>query len=414
MDLSFIVELLAVWAFIFVEDLLRYFLAAGLLAYLLYTFSEWADRRRIQKGLANNEDRRREIRHSTLTIFIFSLTGLSIYGLSKLGLLTLNSEYTIATLVVEAILIIVAHDAYFYWMHRGLHASRRLMRVHVLHHRSKTPGPWAAYSFSAGEAVLEAVFLPIYALLMPMHGITAFIFTSHMIIRNVLGHAGVEMYPLWWTRHPLSRWITSTTHHDLHHAEFKHNFGLYFTWWDRWMGTEHPRYLEEFDRAHRVSKPELTGAGSRNVALLVLAIGFGLLLPTSKALAGDDELKGCWENSSRSMKVEFANCGKGYCGVLKHFAGHIIDGKHALKDVRNKRRRMRDRPLLGINLAHLASRRANSLWMGTVYRPDIGKLQKARFKVLDSGRLKIRACSGHICDSLYWYKVDFELCAGSL
>ena len=27
----------------------------------------------------------------------------------------------------------------------------------------------------------------------------------------------------------------------------RYNFGLYFTWWDRWMGTEHPRYHERFE-----------------------------------------------------------------------------------------------------------------------------------------------------------------------
>jgi Delta7-sterol 5-desaturase len=46
---------------------------------------------------------------------------------------------------------------------------------------------------------------------------------------------------------PLTRWINTTTHHDLHHSGgFNHNYGLYFTWWDKWMGTEHPHYAERF------------------------------------------------------------------------------------------------------------------------------------------------------------------------
>jgi Delta7-sterol 5-desaturase len=36
-------------------------------------------------------------------------------------------------------------------------------------------------------------------------------------------------------------------HHDLHHnGSFNHNYGLYFTWWDKWMGTEHPKYYAKF------------------------------------------------------------------------------------------------------------------------------------------------------------------------
>ncbi|MDB5704262.1 MAG: sterol desaturase, partial [Sphingomonas bacterium] len=50
-----------------------------------------------------------------------------------------------------------------------------------------------------------------------------------------------------FTRSPLTGWLTTTTHHDLHHSEGRHNFGLYFTWWDRWMGTEHPKYHARFE-----------------------------------------------------------------------------------------------------------------------------------------------------------------------
>ena len=65
--------------------------------------------------------------------------------------------------------------------------------------------------------------------------------------RNARGHAGFELHPRWWLATPLTRWINTTTHHDLHHSGgFNRNYGLYFTWWDKWMGTEHPQYAERF------------------------------------------------------------------------------------------------------------------------------------------------------------------------
>ena len=45
---------------------------------------------------------------------------------------------------------------------------------------------------------------------------------------------------------PMFDWMTTVTHHDLHHAQAGWNYGLYFTWWDRWMGTEHPQYHARF------------------------------------------------------------------------------------------------------------------------------------------------------------------------
>ena len=33
------------------------------------------------------------------------------------------------------------------------------------------------------------------ALFIPMHELTAFLFVNHMIVRNVVGHAGIELFP---------------------------------------------------------------------------------------------------------------------------------------------------------------------------------------------------------------------------
>ena len=138
-----------------------------------------------------------------------------------------------------------------YWMHRALHHKRLFRATHLHHHKSRTPTPWTAYSFSSWEAVTEALFLPIFMLAtstmgFAMTGLAVFLFLWHMIFRNVIGHLGVELYPAGWVDNRWTGWWNTTTHHDLHHSSGNTNFGLYFTWWDRWMGTEHPRYREEF------------------------------------------------------------------------------------------------------------------------------------------------------------------------
>jgi sterol desaturase/sphingolipid hydroxylase (fatty acid hydroxylase superfamily) len=35
--------------------------------------------------------------------------------------------------------------------------------------------------------------------------------------------------------------------HNTHHATARHNYGLYFLWWDRWMGTLDPAYDCRYD-----------------------------------------------------------------------------------------------------------------------------------------------------------------------
>src|SRR5262249_58904058 len=115
------------------------------------------------------------------------------------------------------------------------------------HHRSHNPTPWAPYSFDPGEAIIHAMFMPVFIALIPMHVVALFLLTAHMMLRNAMGHCGYELCPRGWTRHPILELVTTTTHHDMHHEHGPRNFGLYFTWWDRWMGTEHPDFHPRFD-----------------------------------------------------------------------------------------------------------------------------------------------------------------------
>ena len=245
---SFSELFVAVWPTIFALDLSRYLLAASLLAIVLAVFAGPLASRRIQSSRASGKDVRREIGFSLSTVILFSLVGFCIYIGSQAGIFKLYSGDVSRgwILVAEFTAMVLLHDAYFYWAHRFMHTGWLFRRVHRLHHKSRTPTPWAAYAFAPPEAILEASILPLAVLLMPLHEITVLLFVTHMIVRNVIGHAGVELFPSWWLRVPLLRWITTTTHHDLHHSHGGYNFGLYFTWWDTWMNTEHPDYADCF------------------------------------------------------------------------------------------------------------------------------------------------------------------------
>ena len=161
-----------------------------------------------------------------------------------------GGEATGLVMALHFAVIVLAHDAYFYWAHRAMHSKAMFKATHLHHHKSRTPTPFTAYSFSAWEAVIEAAFMPLFLLSasllgFAMAGYAVFLFLWHMIIRNVMAHMGHEIFPAGWVDNPLTDWISTTTHHDLHHSS-GHNYGFYFTWWDRLMGTEHPRYKEEF------------------------------------------------------------------------------------------------------------------------------------------------------------------------
>ncbi|HEV7661230.1 MAG TPA: sterol desaturase family protein [Allosphingosinicella sp.] len=234
----------------FRAEAVRYVLAAGALALALWIWRRWAEPRRIQNRRAMAADRRREMGYSLPTICIFGLTGVLLVCLEGAGLIRVDTvPPSLWQGLLQLALIIVLHDAYFYWMHRALHLRMLFRRAHAVHHKSRTPTPWAAYSFSPAEAVLEALYLPLFLLLITTSLPVLLFFLVHQIVRNVLGHCGHELMPPRFSRHWATRWHTTTTYHDLHHSEGRYNFGLYFTWWDRLLGTEHPAYHARFEAA---------------------------------------------------------------------------------------------------------------------------------------------------------------------
>lgn len=233
-------------------DLSRYVIAAGVLTLMLLIFSGFAEARKIQRGRrAARSDYLREIASSMRTVVVYAVVTLAILVGRKTGVILMKIEdAALWTVIWQFALMVIAHDAWFYWAHRAMHSKRLFRATHLHHHKSRTPTPWTAYSFTMTEAVIEVAFVPVFLFVTSQLGIAyagfaILFFIWHQMIRNVMAHAGSELFPAGWVDNPWTNWIATTTHHDLHHSS-GHNFGFYFTFWDRWMGTEHPRYREAF------------------------------------------------------------------------------------------------------------------------------------------------------------------------
>lgn len=262
-------------------DLGRYLIAAGVMTALLILFRGWAKARRIQKRGASRADYTREVLSSLRTVFVFGVTTLATLAGREVGIINLHLDSaSLITVAWQFALIVLAHDAYFYWAHRAMHTKRLFKATHLHHHKSRTPTPWTAYSFSSAEAAIEAAFMPIFLAFTSMFGIAyaglaVLLFLWNMIIRNVMAHAGHELFPAGWLDIPVLKWISTTTHHDLHHSS-GYNFGFYFTFWDKLMGTEHPRYAEEFNaNAKPLRLPTISRKFTERLSISVAAVFAG-------------------------------------------------------------------------------------------------------------------------------------------
>ena len=206
---------------------------------------------KIQQKFPENKHIIREIGYSFLSIAIFSIVGTIVFLLRKQGYTKIYShfsDHSVAYFIFSVIAFIVIHDAYFYWTHRLMHWKKIYRYVHRVHHMSTDPTPWAAFAFHPLEALMEIGILPIMVFLIPLHHYAILTWVIYQSGMNLLGHLGFELYPSGFVSGKITKWNNTSTHHNMHHRFVNCNYGLYFNFWDRILGTNHVRYEEEFEK----------------------------------------------------------------------------------------------------------------------------------------------------------------------
>jgi len=240
---------------ILVMNLSRYFLFALPFFIIFYIINKnkWGDKK-IQKSFPASRDYKREILYSIITTLIFTGVGLVAFKtpLAQYTLVYHNiNELGWPYWFLSIFLMLLLHDTYFYWAHRLMHHPKLFSYFHSLHHKSTNPSPWAAYAFQPLEGIIEASIIFPIIFLIPFHRTAILSFLILMIAYNVYGHLGYELYPKSFNKHVIGRWLNTSFNHNQHHKYFKGNYGLYFLFWDRVMGTirdDYDKEFQEFDK----------------------------------------------------------------------------------------------------------------------------------------------------------------------
>ena len=235
---------------IFTINFVRYFGFSGAAFIVFYVLlrNRW-HRKKIQFVFPSASDYRREISYSFITILIFVGVGLIVFAtpLRHYNLRYQNiSDHSWGYWVFSVVAMIFLHDTYFYWLHRAMHHPRVFKILHLVHHKSTNPSPWASYAFHPLEGVVEASIIFPIAFLIPFHSTALLAFLLFMMAYNVYGHLGFELFPKRFNKHPIGKWLNTSVNHNLHHKHFNGNYGLYFLFWDRWLGT----IREDYDSSY--------------------------------------------------------------------------------------------------------------------------------------------------------------------
>ena len=284
-------------------------------------------------------------------------------------------------------LMIVAHDAWFYWAHRLMHRPALFRIFHRRHHRSNNPSPFTAYSFDLAEAVVQSAFVPLWMLATPTPWPVIGLFVLHQIVRNTIGHSGYELFPARRDGRPLIPFLTTVTHHDLHHAQAAGTTACTSrggtAGWHRAPGVSGAVRTGVASRAvFRVGREAWRGCDPCAVPDPMIAAPSTSRAQMAKAVSGD------WVTPGLGGLVRLAPCtddGSKLCGRLIW----VLD-----------ERRVR-RGTIGTEIIRGLAWRDGAWRDGTMLNPEDGMVYKGSIRLV-AGSARVSGCIGPLCQDQIW------------
>lgn len=186
---------------------------------------------------------------SVLSSGIFAVCAALMTGAYSLGYTRLYlrpEQYGLWYVGVSLALVLILQDTYFYFTHRLSHHPKCYKWLHQGHHRSKDPTPWTAFSFDPAEAMVQAIYLMAAVVIIPMHLSVLVAVVIVMTMGALVHHFGLRLFEASAFGDWLGSWMVGSTHHWLHHRKYTVHYSLYFTFWDKVMGTQYPGYEDVF------------------------------------------------------------------------------------------------------------------------------------------------------------------------
>jgi uncharacterized protein (DUF2147 family) len=141
-----------------------------------------------------------------------------------------------------------------------------------------------------------------------------------------------------------------------------------------------------------------------------IQISFLVLCSLNTNAQEDNLIEGYWLTSASIVEVK--KCDNELCATIEHiFVEEGVDPKSIL-DNNNKKKSLRNRPLVGINLLEdfeYTQSNETHYKEGKIYDPGRGRVFKSNLQLLENGNLKVEGCLMRVCGHEEWQPLNIIL-----
>lgn len=177
---------------------------------------------------------------SLITVLCNTLVFILGVLLWKYGFIVLNPNQQWAHVLLEVFLLTIIMDLLMYLFHRTVHFLRYFRKVHERHHEHQSTNMLSLFVLHPIESIGFGLMMLAVIWLFPFSATGIAIYLLINSLWGTIGHLNTSVLPPFWLKVAKKSFLCTSEFHYLHHQNPDYNFGFYFSFWDKILGTLHP------------------------------------------------------------------------------------------------------------------------------------------------------------------------------
>jgi lathosterol oxidase len=167
------------------------------------------------------------------TLLCNTLVTLIGYKLYEYQIIKIDFSTSFFTIVLDTLLLILLMDFFMFCFHFLAHKLTWFYPIHKLHHTHVDTNVYSLYVLNPIETLGFGAIWLITISILEFNCISIILYLILNLSYGILGHLNNNIFPNFWNTNVFTKWISTTQFHSNHHKNESHNFGFYFTIWDK-------------------------------------------------------------------------------------------------------------------------------------------------------------------------------------
>jgi sterol desaturase/sphingolipid hydroxylase (fatty acid hydroxylase superfamily) len=167
------------------------------------------------------------------TLICNTLITLLGYKLYYFGIIKIDFSPSILSIVFDTLLLIILMDFFMFCFHFLAHYLKWFSPIHRLHHTHIETSVYSLYILHPIETLGFGIIWLISITLLDFNYLSIIIYLILNLLYGIFGHLKKDIFPDFWHKNNFTKWISTTKFHSDHHKNESHNYGFYFTIWDK-------------------------------------------------------------------------------------------------------------------------------------------------------------------------------------